>query len=442
VRLRLLLLLLVAALAVSTAACGVFGNNDGRTYEIEFERAFNLFEGSRVKVQGVDVGSVERMDVEPGGTNVIATVLVHDDEVRIPAEAEAVIVQGALLGERYIQFHPPYDGGEELEDGDRIPVERTTMPVEFDESFAALNDALESLDKDEVARLIRNVADMLDGQGEDLGTLLEDARDLIVALRQSDDELVDLVSTMADLQETVSTRAEGLADQYVNLGILAESLSSERAQLDRALEALLRMTTEVGDVVATHGETLEQDVATLTRLGRTTNRNLDRFAHWYQYQAELFRHTARPGVAPPERNWATTRNHYDAIPVMITQRINERLAGLCEVNELDECAELGFWEELNADEMCLPPLVPCPEDAEGNAVGDQLQQAFEAVPELRERLSERELQDQQLLDEIDTALRNQPRQEEQEEQEERNTSTRLRDGWETRVGSTLSEGLR
>lgn len=408
-----LALLLVLVVATALAGCAVFagGNDDALTIEAEFDRAFNLFEGSRVRVVGVDVGRVDEVRADEGESKIVATITVEPD-VDIPAEANAAIVQGALLGERYVQIFPPYTEGATMEDGARIPLDRTATPVEFEESFEALADALETLDPDEVGRLVTNLAGTLDGQGESLGEMLESVRDLISALRESDDELVDLARTLADLNETIGTRAEEIAQQYVDLGLVAESLASERAGLRRTLDGLQRMTFEVGDLLETHRPTLEEDLSTVTRLVRTLERNLDLWPVYLEGQAEVYRHGAR-GVANPERNWGWTRNHYDAIPVLLGHRIQERMVGLClRLGGADEeCADGEFWEGVLSAEMCLPPLVPCPEDAEGQSmpsVADELERALDSLPDdLREQLeSERsdELDDD--LDDLGDAAPN------------------------------------
>jgi phospholipid/cholesterol/gamma-HCH transport system substrate-binding protein len=343
--LRLIIPLLGLALAL--AGCNALGNGDDRLLiEAEFDRAFNLFEGSRVRIVGVDVGRVEAVTVDEGSDRVLARISL-DPGVEVPEDVHAAIIQGALLGERYIQLFPAYTEGPTLEDGATIPLDRTATPVEFEESFEALADALETLDPDEVARLVTNLAGTLDGQGESLGEMLESVRDLISTLRDSDEELVELARTLADLNETIGTRAEQIANQYVNLGLVAESLASERAGLRDTLEGLGRMTVEVGDLLDTHGDTLQHDVATITRIGRTIERNLDLWPLYLEGQAEVYRHAYR-GVGNPERNWGWTRNHYDAIPVMVMQRIQQRLVGLC-MRIRDGEEEDIEWEECMED---------------------------------------------------------------------------------------------
>ncbi len=404
---RNVMLLLVLALVAS--ACGVFGDGDGDvglTITADFQRTFNLFEGSRVRMAGIDIGSIEQVEVDEGADSVHVTMGL-DPGAQVPAEAGAVVIQGALLGERYVQLTPTYDGGPTLEDGAHIPMDRTAVPVEFEEAFESLEAMLEGLDRQEVARLVTNLAETLDGQGDELGQTIDDVRDMIVALRQSDEQLVEMARTLSDLNATVATRADAMAQQFVDMNTVAEALASERADLDRALNALLRMARTVGDTVAAHRGNLTEDVATLTRLARTIDRNHEHYADFIKGQAELFRHTAR-GLAPRERNWAYVRNHYDAVPELIADRLTQRLIGVCLRLEIEECSSDEFWSGELPEGICLPPAVPCPEEeqegegeeGDGGDGGDEegledivpmseaLHEVFQNNPELRERLAE------------------------------------------------------
>ncbi len=395
---RLLTLLLATALVVGGCATLGLAGDDGLEIDVEFSRAFNLFEGSNVRIAGVNVGRVENVVVEPGGDRVIATLRI-DEGTRVADDAGATIIQSALLGERYVQLHPPYTGGDEMADGARIPIDRTTVPVEFEEAFESLNDLLETLDRDEVARLVTNLAEVLEGQGDDLGETIDELRDLMAALRTSDEDIVELAGTLADLNETVGTRAEEMTQQFEDLGLVAESLASDRADLERTLVALTRMTDELGDLVATHRDTLRHDIGALTSLGRTVNRNLDEWQRFQFGQAELFRHAER--VIPLDRNWLPVINHTTSgFEQRLAHRIQQRLVGVCLRLGIEACAETEFWDDLLFGDLpddedggfCLEPVVPCPdEDADDAGVvsfEEALERGMEAVPELEEGLRE------------------------------------------------------
>lgn len=99
-------LLVPAALLVLAALGAACLGQDEQHFEVELARAHNLFVGSPVKVLGVEVGSVEALQTPAGSEAVVASVSVAPD-VEVPADVTARLVQGTVLGERFIQLDPP-----------------------------------------------------------------------------------------------------------------------------------------------------------------------------------------------------------------------------------------------------------------------------------------------------------------------------------------------
>src|SRR5690606_42118395 len=101
-----------------------------------------LDEGNSVRVRGVEMGTVER--VQPMGDRVKVTV-TYDRTVRLPADVQAVIVAPSLVSDRYIQFTPPYSGGPTLKNNAVIGQDRTAVPLEVDELYETLIEVSETL---------------------------------------------------------------------------------------------------------------------------------------------------------------------------------------------------------------------------------------------------------------------------------------------------------
>lgn len=378
---RLLLLAALVALAVLAAACR--GEGPGE-FDIELARTHNLFVGSPVKVLGVEVGEVRRLESPQGGETVVATVHV-DRDVQVPADATAKLVQGTVLGERFIQVDPPYTGGPTLETGATIPIERTAVPAEFDELLASLAEFLEGLPPEEVDRFLVNVAETLVGQGEQLGRTLESTSEMVEVLRENDDELVDLLVGVADLTETLGSRDAELRALLGDYAQLTGTLSDERDTIDLALAESARLLVEVEDLLSEQGERLGADVEVLTRVGRTIDRNHEELARAIHGQSELYRHAER--VFDVDRNWLPLVNQGEDYPRLISERLAHRFAGLCERAGLPDCDSPDFWASELPVRVCLDPLLPCevPDGEEpGVAFGEAVGDAIERVPGLKD----------------------------------------------------------
>ena len=71
--------------------------------------------------------------------------LHYANKYKVPANATASILNPSLVSSRTIQLSPPYTGGPVMEDDAVIPIDRTQVPVEYDELRDSLNRILTDL---------------------------------------------------------------------------------------------------------------------------------------------------------------------------------------------------------------------------------------------------------------------------------------------------------
>ena len=265
---RVLPLLVVGALVVAGAVT-VFGGDDHKTLTAHFPRAISIYEGSDVRVLGVPVGTVE--EVTPSGTDVEVTVR-YDADVSVPADARAVIVAPSIVGDRYIQLTPAYDGGEVLADGAVIDEDDTAVPLELDQIYASLDDLTVALgprganSEGALSDLLETTAENFAGEGERFHQTIEDFGRLSTTLDANKEELF---GSLGELQEFVSTLAEN--DQTVrsfnnSLAEVSTMLAGEREELTASLRNLSVALTEVGGFVRENRDILGKNIRGLKRV--------------------------------------------------------------------------------------------------------------------------------------------------------------------------------
>ena len=239
----------VAVLAVLVAAAVlVFPGLGKNEITARFPATTGLYEGDDVRVLGVPVGRVT--SIEPGTDWAEVTMLV-DSSVAVPADAKAVIVAPSLVSGRFVQLTPVYEGGDRMADGGEIPIERTAVPVEWDEIKAELTKLSEALgpqaddEQGSLGTFIDTAADNLDGNGAALRSTL---RELSDTMRVLSDGRTDLFSTIRNLQAFVSTLAasnEQIVQFEGRLASVSSLLASSSDDLDRAL---VDLDLALGDV--------------------------------------------------------------------------------------------------------------------------------------------------------------------------------------------------
>jgi phospholipid/cholesterol/gamma-HCH transport system substrate-binding protein len=131
----------LAAILAATLAVGVYlvwPSRTGHKVVDYFTSAVSLYPGDDVRVVGVPVGEIDA--IEPRATDVKITMTVKDG-VKVPADARAIIVAPNLVSARFVQLTPAYTGGPEFPDGGGIGLDRTAVPVEWDEVKEQLTQA-------------------------------------------------------------------------------------------------------------------------------------------------------------------------------------------------------------------------------------------------------------------------------------------------------------
>ncbi len=187
----------LAAFTTLLAVAVLVWQRDGggtRQYRVELANAAGLLVDDEVRMGGVEVGSVERLDVTPQ-TTVVATIRLRDDAGVLGRDARADVRAANLFGGKFLDLRAG-NRAAPLAGGGTIPRARTGAPVEIDQVL----DTLDSSTRARLATLIDQAGIGLAGRGEDLAAALAD---LPPTLRQSAQLLGQLGDDTARLGRVV-----------------------------------------------------------------------------------------------------------------------------------------------------------------------------------------------------------------------------------------------
>jgi phospholipid/cholesterol/gamma-HCH transport system substrate-binding protein len=274
---RILSLVVVAALVLA-AVLLLIPQQEKRYLTAHFPRTVSLYEGSDVRILGVPVGEVT--SVTPTGTDVTVK-LWYDPKYKVPADAQAVIITPAIVGDRFIQLTPVYTGGPALADGATLTTESTSTPLELDEIYQSIDDLTVALGPEgankegALTRLLDATAENFAGQGEQFNQTIQDLGKLTGTLDNNKEELF---GTARQLERFVSALAEN--DQTVrafnqSLAGAAEVLEGERDDLAASLRNLGIAMEAVSGFVRENRSALSENIDGLNRVTRILVRQRD-----------------------------------------------------------------------------------------------------------------------------------------------------------------------
>lgn len=266
--LRRLVLLTLAVALIGVVTAMVVGNRGpgGTELTVRFTDTTGLYVGNDVEVIGVPVGTVTA--IEPRGTFVDVTVRV-DDDVPVAADTGAVVMQSALVTDRFVELTVPWTSGDRLEDGDVIDLERTRSPVNIDDVVTAVDQLLVALqdpapDGTTVGDLVTTAADRLSGQGTQIADAVDAAGSALGTVdgvgedvRAITGDLEVLVGMLAERDAAVQQLAASVADA-------SSVLAGQREDLVATLTALQSLTATAGQVVTETQQTVVTDVERAT----------------------------------------------------------------------------------------------------------------------------------------------------------------------------------
>ena len=266
--------LLAAGLTVTAGGCSVLGGlggSDGYRISVYFAKAPSLYEKSRVKIMGANVGVVEGVHI--AGQQVRIDLRV-DGHVPVPADARATIAADSAIGERSVILYPAWKPGTgRAEPGSVIPAERTDPPVEIDEALGSFTALADSLDPDKLRGLVRTGAGLLDGRGEGMNDALGDTAALAETLASQDEQIVSAATRLRDLTASLNrrdTRLRSLIDAFSATG---RQLADERTRLKNLLVGLEALIRKGQLVVVSYRETLPPTLAQASSLLMTMKAN-------------------------------------------------------------------------------------------------------------------------------------------------------------------------
>ena len=268
---RLLAPLLVLGFVVA-AAVSVLGGDTARTVVAHFPRTISVYEGSDVRVLGVPVGTVTR--VEPTGTDVAVT-MTYDDEVTLPADARAVIIAPSVVGDRYVQLTPAYSGtGEVLADGAELSVDQTSEPLELDQIYDSLDRLNVALGPRGANRngalsdLLSVTADNFGGQGTTFRQTVQDVSRLSATLAGSSDELFGSVEALGGFMATLAENDQTVRQFNQSLADVSTMLEGEREELVAATRNLSVALNAVKGFVEENKDSLSRNISGLNRVSQ------------------------------------------------------------------------------------------------------------------------------------------------------------------------------
>jgi len=246
----------VGTLFAVGATAGLFVRGD--VMEAEFADAAGLKSGDFVFVAGHRAGEV--MDVEIDGD--LARVTFSVTAPDLPADSTAAVILSNTLGKRGLAIYAGTSGAT-LEDGDVIPLARTRTPVDVPELGDRATELLGGVDVDALQQLTTAMADITEGNREEVERLLvgiEDVSRIVAERRDELNTVLDRAYTIIDAAADKDAEIVAIIDDF---GFVLDRLVQRRDDITRLLQATAGQSNATAALVGENREQLDRVLASL-----------------------------------------------------------------------------------------------------------------------------------------------------------------------------------
>ena len=231
----------------------------GYQIKVGFPEATTLAKEADVRIAGVPVGKVRKVEPQDGGNRTLATIEIERKFAPVREDARAVLRQKTLLGETYVELTSG-SSRETIPENGRLADGQVKDTVQLDEIFDALDPATREGFRDWQQELAVGI----EGRGRDfndaLGTLPGFARD------------------GADVLSVLDSQEGALQRLVKNTGVVFGALTENEAQL----ENLITSSKRTFDATASKSDALAETIRifpTFLSESKLTVERLERFSN-------------------------------------------------------------------------------------------------------------------------------------------------------------------
>lgn len=244
---------IIGALSIATIAAMImvaFRADDlpiiggGDTYYAAFSEAGGLKANDEVRIAGIRVGKVDA--VELAGDHVRVSFKV-DKAADFGPESRAAIKVKTLLGAMFLAVEPA--GGGQMDEGDEIPVERTSSPYNVVDAFSGLAETSAQIDTDQLAASLRTMADLTKNTPEEFRAALSGVSALSQNLAARDQQINTLLVNLRKVSGVLADRDDDLITLMKDADVLFRALVARRDAIHKLLVSTTTMSQELTTLI-------------------------------------------------------------------------------------------------------------------------------------------------------------------------------------------------
>lgn len=275
------LIKLIAFAVVTILATGLLAATIGNirlggttAYRALFSDATGLLPGDDVRIAGVRVGEVDKVEVAEGERRALALVtFTVDSERTIATSTRALIRYRNLVGQRYVALTEGAGGGRALPENGLLPLRQTRSALDLTVLFNGFKPLFAALSPEDVNAFAMEIIKTLQGEAGNVNSLLSSTASLTSTLADRDEVIGRTIDNLNTVLATVDKRDKQLSTLLVELQRFISGLAEDREAIGASLTNIASLADSTAGLLRDGRPALQNDIRELGEVTKTLDDN-------------------------------------------------------------------------------------------------------------------------------------------------------------------------
>ena len=256
----------------------------GTTYYAAFADVGGLKAGDEVRIAGVRVGKVDRLELDRGQVRVRLRLKTASG---FGPDTRATIKVKTLLGAMFVALEPA--GAGQLRKGSEIPVSRTTSPYDVVDAFTGLARTAGEIDSDQLAESLTTLADLTRATPDSFRTALEGVSALSRNLAAKDEQIGTLLTNLQRVSKVLDDRDGDIVALMKDADLLFTSLVARREAVHDLLTSTSALSKHLSGLIKDSEADLHPALTQVQSVLRVLEKNEDNIDESLRLMAPFYR---------------------------------------------------------------------------------------------------------------------------------------------------------
>ena len=241
-----------------------------KSYSAMFGDVTGLLTGNDVRIAGVKVGQVDKIELADRKLAKVTFSMTDDQPL-----AKSAIIRlryRNLVGERYLAVTEGPGSSEPVPDGTTIPLSQTRNALDLTVLFNGFRPLFQALDPQSTNQVAFELVQVLQGEGGTIESLMQKTASLTNTLADRDAVVGRVITNLSRVLDTLDNGDE-LSNLILQLRRLAAGFAADRQQIGESIAGINDLTTATASFLGDVRSPLKTDIAQLGTLAATLDDN-------------------------------------------------------------------------------------------------------------------------------------------------------------------------